>query len=273
MALSIGLVIGLLLGLTGAGGSVLAVPLLLLGLRLPPQEAMGISLGAVAASALVGVISRLKSGDIAWAPALIFAATGMLAAPVGRFTGAITPQLMLQAVFTVLAVGIAVKMWLQASKTPEATREVRAGKNAPAELPTPICQANAKGALPLNPRCIVVLGASGLFAGFLSGYLGVGGGFVVVPLLMSISQITMRQAVGTSLVIITLVSTVGFGTYLMMDPKLPLSLFLWIVGGGLLGMLLGTAIAGKIAGPTLQKGFSVAVIILALISIVDVANV
>lgn len=267
MAVVIGLIIGLVLGLTGAGGSVLAVPLLLLGLQVTPHEAMGLSLGAVAISALVGVLSRLKSSEVAWIPALIFAAGGMLAAPFGRYLGVWTPQLVLQGLFTVLAVIIAIRMWRQASQSPEAAREVRASVGKDQTIPQPICMVDAKGALPLRPRCIGILGFSGLIAGFLSGFFGVGGGFVVVPLLLMVTQISMRQAVGTSLVIITLVSSVGFGSYLLMKPVLSTETFIMVAGGGLLGMLLGTRIAGKIAGPVLQKVFSVALVLLVLLSI------
>ena len=89
----VGTVIGLVLGLTGAGGSVLAVPLLMILLSLPMQKAAGLALGAVASSALFGVVTRARDPDVRWLPALTFAAFGVVTAPVGVFINQYIPEL------------------------------------------------------------------------------------------------------------------------------------------------------------------------------------
>lgn len=92
MAIGIGLLIGLVLGLTGAGGSVLAVPLLALCLHLPLQDATGIALGAVAVSAASGVLARFKDGQVLWVPALILGMGGMALAPLGQWLALGLPE-------------------------------------------------------------------------------------------------------------------------------------------------------------------------------------
>ena len=81
MAIIVGCIIGLVLGLTGAGGSIFAVPLLIILLSLPAQQAIGLSLGAVALSSLLGVFTKIKSGDIQWLPAMVYSVIGSLVAP------------------------------------------------------------------------------------------------------------------------------------------------------------------------------------------------
>ena len=112
--LLVGALVGFSLGVTGAGGSILAVPLLILALDMRPQEAMGVSLGAVSAAAMVGVLVRRHLHPPNWQFALGLSATGMLTAPVGRWAANMVSETAVLLLFSVLALYIAVKMWRSA---------------------------------------------------------------------------------------------------------------------------------------------------------------
>src|SRR5690606_29415611 len=109
-ALGIGLILGLLLGLTGAGGSLVALPLLL-SLHLPLRDAIGVSLGAVAMSALIGAIPRARLGQVAWRPALLLALTGLPGNALGQWLGRFVPETALVAAFCLLVLWSAWRLW------------------------------------------------------------------------------------------------------------------------------------------------------------------
>ncbi|HTF85536.1 MAG TPA: sulfite exporter TauE/SafE family protein [Cellvibrio sp.] len=272
MVLLIGLLIGLVLGLTGAGGSVFAVPLLVLLAGMPMAEAAGISLGAVAASTLYGSFrNSLKSHNqsILWLPGAILALVGAVTAPVGKWLGLQIPELILLISFCLLAMVIAVRMWRGATSDPDAARVVRAGDFANTPQPELLCNLSHTGQFELRPRCVSGLLVGGVVVGLLSGLFGVGGGFLIVPLLLVLSPISMMQAVSTSLVIIAAVSASGFASHLLMTDQSDWSLLGLVAMGGVLGMMAGQAISHKIANALLQKIFAVSLLVIALITLIS----
>jgi len=265
----IGIAIGLVLGLTGAGGSLFAVPLLILFLGLPVQEAMGLSLAVVAASSLFGVAQCLKTNLILYTPGLILALSGALLAPVGNWRATFLDANTLIMGFMILTVIIAIKMWRHASAHPEEAAVVRASQEAKKESTELFCKLGHKGKFELKPRCIAGLLIGGSIIGFLSGLLGVGGGFLIVPLLMYLSQVNINNAVSTSLLIITIVSLSGFISYYVFSDNFQWMLLGKIVSGGMIGMFLGTKFSVYIAGGRLQKIFAVAIVIFSTITLVN----
>lgn len=261
LALLVGLVIGLVLGLTGAGGSVLAVPLLMQGLGLRPVAAASLSLGAVALAATLGVLLRLGRGQIVWPAAVMVGATGALAVPAGQWLARQVPSALLITAFTALVAVIAVRMWRQAERQPEATRVVRAGSIAAVEATAAACSLSESGLLEWRWPCALRMAGVGLATGVLSGLFGVGGGFVIVPALVLLTGLPMVQAVATSLAIIMAVSSTGFAAYLLTQPLPPAAA--GVIGGSVAGMLLGTALAPRLAGPSLQRLFVVVMVVLA----------
>lgn len=260
MLLLIGLIIGLVLGLTGAGGSVFAVPLLMLIGDMTMNDAVGISLGAVAMSTLYGSLRNWKGSNMLWTPGVILALTGALTAPLGKWLGMQIPELWLLAGFNVLAIMIALRMWWSAIRTPERARVVRAGNFSAEPNPGLLCNLSKTGQFELRPRCVSGLLVGGVLVGLLSGLFGVGGGFLIVPLLLALSPISMAQAVSTSLLIIAVVSSAGFISHLALSEHIN-GLALAFVGfGGVLGMMLGQVISHNIANAMLQKLFSVCLI-------------
>ena len=272
MFLAIGIVIGLVLGLTGSGGSVFAVPLLVLAAGVSMHQAVGLSLAAVAASAVFGTFRNRNKSTVLWIPAVFLSATGMIAAPFGQWLAGHISQSVLMVSFAILAVIIALRMWYQARKHPELAAITRASEDTSENSDGYVCRLSPTGQFEFKPRCMSGLIVGGLVVGILSGLFGVGGGFVIVPLLLLLSQISMQQAVGTSLVVISVISSIAFISYLVMAPPLadtlPYETIGWLVAGGFAGMFVGQLLTKKIAGAKLQKGFAFALIVMAMLMIV-----
>lgn len=233
-ALGIGAVLGLFLGLTGAGGSLVALPLLL-SLHLPLRDAIGVSLGAVALTALIGAIPRARQGQVAWYPVLLLAVAGLPGNAAGQWLGRRIPEAVLIVGFCALVLWTAWRMWRSASQ-----------------------------ARPAGPalRSLPLLGI-GLGVGVFSGLMGVGGGFLVVPALLAFTPLSMLAATATSMAVIALVSGGGFLLYLSgAQPSLPLLSGLAL--GGAAGVLGGNALAQRLGGHLLQRLFALMLVAVSL---------
>ncbi len=226
-ALGIGLLLGTLLGLTGAGGSLVALPLLL-SLHLPLRDAVGVSLGAVGLSALIGAIGRWRAGDVHLTPVLLLTASGLPGSYLGQQLGRLISELWLILGFCVLVLWSAWRMWRSASLPEQSEKK------------------------PLNRGMLVFIG---FWVGTLSGLMGVGGGFLIVPALLWFSPLSMLAATATSMAVIALVSGAGFLMYLQAAQP-PLSLLAGITLGGIIGVLLGNKLATRLGGPMLQRIFA-----------------
>lgn len=225
-ALAIGTLLGLLLGLTGAGGSLVALPLLL-SLHLPLRDAVGVSLGAVALTALVGSVPRLRQGLVAWPPILLLAASGLPGNALGQWLGRWVAESLLIAGFCALVLWSAWRLWRGAERS-------RSGDGPLRRLP---------------------LLAIGLGVGVLSGLMGVGGGFLVVPALLWFTPLSVLAATATSLAVVAVVSGGGFLLYLSRAQP-PALLLGALACGGALGVLAGNRLAQRLGGPTLQRLFA-----------------
>jgi uncharacterized membrane protein YfcA len=257
LSLAFGAIVGLSLGLTGGGGAIFAVPLLVYGLSIDPRQAVGISLAAVGMTSAVGFLGRWKAGQVELATGLMFAVSGMIGAPFGSWLSDQIPEHLLLTLFALLMLVVAVRMWRKAdpSRVPIAC--------ATEEVEGPTCRRDAEGVLRLNSRCALLLGVVGVLTGVLSGLFGVGGGFVIVPALVLFSGMAIHRAVGTSLLVITLISASGVASHLWAGRDIPIDTTLLFVGGGILGMFAGIWLSRYLSGPALQKVFSVAVVAVA----------
>lgn len=263
----VGIMVGFVLGLTGAGGSVFAVPLFIFVLGFPPSQAIGLSLGAVAIASLLGTATRIRSGNIAWLPALVYAAIGAVFAPMGQWANqAIDPQL-LMVLFGVLVVIIALRMWQQASKKPETASVVRASRSESLDHDPAVCRVNQRKPFAIGIPCVLGVSGGAIVTGLLSGLFGVGGGFLIVPTLLYLTGISIQQAVATSLVVIAAISSAGFVSYLVGDNVVPINTFSLVALGCGAGIAIGTLLSKKMAGPLLQKSFSVMMLITAAITL------
>jgi uncharacterized membrane protein YfcA len=242
--------------LTGGGGAIFAVPLLVYGLGAPAQQAVGISLAAVGTTSLVGFLHRLRLDEVEVRTGLLFAVAGMLGAPVGAFVADRLSETVLLLSFAVLMVVVAVRLWQQASRASMAGTE----RQALEDIEGPTCRRDAGGVLILTSRCAVLLTVVGLLTGVLSGLFGVGGGFVIVPALVLFSGMSIHRAVGTSLMVIALVSASGVASRAWSGQAIPLAATLVFVVGGIVGLLIGQQIGRRLSGPTLQRTFAVAIL-------------
>lgn len=236
----IGVLLGLLLGVSGTGGSLFSVPLLVMLLHVPINEAMSVSLGAVTLSALCGVTVRRE--DVCWLPALILGGAGLVSAPLGRSASVYLSELSLMMGFVGLALIAAVSLWSKsASVAPE---------RSPAH--------SASGALFLPV---------GLSIGFLSGLFGIGGGMMLVPLLQRLGRFSMAQVLATALVAIAVISAAGFATGLQVHQALDLSLLAKLSATGVLGTLVGQKLVGILPQNGLPRVIAALLVFVSLLSL------
>jgi uncharacterized membrane protein YfcA len=269
MVLLVGIIIGLVLGLTGAGGSVFAVPLLIWIVGLQPSQAIGISLGAVAAAALFGVLARLRTQEIQWLPAAVYAALGALATPLGTWLNHRSDPRWLMLGFAVLVAGIAIRLWMQARRRPADTRAVRASVTDDQTGSGAICRMRNDEPFRIGLPCIAGISGGALLTGGLSGLFGVGGGFIIVPTLLFLTGINIRQAVATSLVVISVIGISGFASFIYSGGNPGTEILLQVAGGSVLGMTAGVLLSRKISGPVLQQIFAVLMLLIAGVTIVS----
>jgi uncharacterized membrane protein YfcA len=252
--LVLGLVVGVILALTGAGGGILAVPLLIFGAGLGVAQAAPIGLMAVGMAAALGALLGLRAGIVRYKAALLTAAAGMLFAPCGLWLAHHTDNRWLTVIFAATLFYVAVRMIRQSLKS---SRHPAQQNSLQQQQHRPPCMVSAEtGKIIWNSPCAMALAVSGAIAGLLSGLLGVGGGFVMVPSLQRCTDLPMKSIVATSLGVIALVSATGvvssaLSGHLDMTVAMPFS------GGALIGMLGGRTLANYLSGPRLQQGFGV----------------
>ncbi len=260
LAVLFGAIVGFALGLTGGGGGVFAVPLLVFGLGVEPREAVGISLAAVGGTAISGALPRLLRNEIELRTGLLFAISGMLGAPVGAYISQFVPGNVLLTLFALLMFVVAYRMWQKSRNadvaTPAASCEIDADRAS--------CQRDNDGKLILTSKCARLLILVGIATGVLSGMFGVGGGFVIVPALVLFSGMAIHRAIATSLFVIVLISLSGFVSHLFSGNTFDWGLTVQFLIGGFVGMTLGSLVARKLNGPTLQKIFATAVALVAI---------
>lgn len=262
LSVTFGLLVGFALGLTGGGGSIFAVPLLVYGLAVTPREAVGVSLAAVGATSFVGSLERFRAAEMEVGVGLLFAVAGMLGAPVGTWVNGYLPEWLLLALFAGLMLIVAARLWCNAChhRVPGAT-------NDHAELKTTLPPGRPKPTVLRQSSTIyrwLLLGLAGLVTGVLSGMFGVGGGFLIVPALVLVGGLDIHRATATSLLVIALVSAAGVAAYLNAGRRLALDLTALFVVGGVGGMWLGVLLGRRLSGPHLQRVFAAAMIAVAL---------
>lgn len=258
IGITLGVVIGFLLGLTGAGGGVLAVPLLMAGFGWTLRQAGPVALIAIAASATLGAYTAWRRNYVRYRAALLMGLVGSLCAPFGLSAARHLPLQVLTLLFAGVMVVVALRMWRQSRRVAEAPRDLPLQKTAEHTVNSGhLCQINPQtGRLVWTPRTAAIIGSIGAVSGFLSGLLGVGGGFVIVPALRAVSPLWMHTAVATSLMTIALIASGTVCAALLRHADLPWLLALPFVCGTVIGMALGRWLAPRVAGAHLERGFA-----------------
>lgn len=239
VAVPFGIAIGLAVGMVGGGGAVLAVPVLVYVVGLDVHEATTVSLAVVAAAAATGATGQMRRGAVCWSSAAWFAA----AAAAGSLLGAVANQAVGGAVLLFVFSGI---MLLAARATwQRAGQPVAAGGGCP--------DARAKVLVPI-----------GFAIGALTGLVGVGGGFLVVPALAVGLSFGMREAMGTSMVIVGIVSLCGLAAHLAVGGAMDWPVALVMGAATVAGALAGPHIADRVPLKTLGRGFAAMVATVAI---------
>jgi uncharacterized membrane protein YfcA len=253
----IGITVGLLLGLTGAGGSVVAVPLLMAGLGLSLPDAAPLALVAVLTASTWGTLSAWRAGLVRYRAAAVMALAAMAVAPAGLAVAHALPHRVLVGVFALVLGWVAARMFLQSVKAPDETAVVRAHVTGPETSDGIACRLNPDtGRLVWTRACFWVMAAAGGVMGFLSSLLGVGGGFVAVPALRRVTDIPIHAAVATSLMTISVSSIATLMLLVARGSAPPVLQVVPFAAGALAGMVMGRWLAPRIAGPRLQQGFA-----------------
>ncbi len=257
IGVTIGLFIGLVLALTGAGGSILAIPLLMLGLNLSFNQAAPIALLAVLLAAIFGTAQGLYKNTVRYRTAILIACFGVLFAPVGVWVASHIPSAILSLIFAVMMLYVAWHMWHQSSIAQTSQQ------NLP-DMPCMVSKVTSR--LYWTSACTRRLIATGVVAGFASGLLGVGGGFVIVPSLRKVSNFNMQTIVATSLMVVSIVSIVSIVSYNSAAPlqwKIAIPFMLSTV----LGLLIGSQFSQKVSTKISQRGFALLAVLAAILMI------
>jgi len=233
-------VIGLSLGIFGGGGSILAVPVLVLVTHLAPAAAVGTSLAMVGTTSLVASYAHHRQGYVVAKVALLFGLSGVVTAFLGAKLTALVSGTVLMYSFAALMLVVGVGMLLGKGRN--------TGPDCPSSAPTSRLTAS-------------ILAGAGV--GLITGFLGVGGGFLVVPALIAFAGLDLRQAVGTSLFVIAINSAAGFAGHLG-DGRLDFGLVVLLTIAAVGGALVGERVARHVSTTKLRRGFGLIVIVVGL---------
>ncbi|QIV85145.1 sulfite exporter TauE/SafE family protein [Mycolicibacterium frederiksbergense] len=230
IVLTIGLAVfvGVALGLLGGGGSILTVPLLAYVAGMDAKQAIATSLLVVGVTSAIGAISHARAGRVQWRTGLIFGAAGMAGAYGGGLLSRFIPGSVLLIGFAVMMIATAIAM-LRGRKNIEVTGEAH-------RMPAP------------------KIVAEGLAVGLVTGLVGAGGGFLVVPALALLGGLPMPVAVGTSLIVIAMKSFAGLGGYLS-SVQIDWAVAGAVTAAAVVGALLGARLTAKVDPDALRKSF------------------
>jgi len=253
---SLAILVGVSLGLIGSGGSILTVPILVYIMHVEPTNATAYSLFIVGATALVGGIKNALEKNVDFKTVLIFGAPSIVAVyltraylvpfipkemfSLGDFI--VTKDIFLMMLFAVVMILASYSMIKPSKKTEEYSGEIKYN--------------------------IPMIFLEGTLVGVLTGLVGAGGGFLIIPALVILARIPMKLAVGTSLLIIAAKSLIGFYGDIKTNPNLDFHLITYFTVASIIGMFLGIYLAKKIDGTKLKTGFGWFVLIMGVYIII-----
>lgn len=246
------LIIGVSLGLIGGGGSILTVPVLVYLFKVEPVLATAYSLFIVGLTSLAGVVPKYNHGEVNFKTALLFGIPSMLSVFINRayivpaipnevfslYTFVITKGMLMMLLFAVLMIVASVSMINSKSKKSEEKRSEQSFSYP-----------------------MIILGGTG--EGLLTGLVGAGGGFLIIPALVLLCKLPMKQAIGTSLLIIAAKSLIGF-TGDLGKQEMDWTLLLTVSGLAMVGIFIGSAMSKRISPDSLKIGFGYFILVMGI---------
>lgn len=239
VVLALSVLIGISLGLLGGGGSILTVPILTYVGGMSAKAAIASSLLVVGVTSAAGAVAHARAGRVRWRTGLIFGAAGMVGAYGGGHLAAFIPGRVLMVMFGLMMAATAVAMLRKPRQVRPHTGEMPVGK---------------------------VIG-EGIVVGVVTGIVGAGGGFLVVPALVLLGGLSMPTAVGTSLLVISMKSFAGFAGHLE-HVAIDWPVTLGVTAAAVLGSLIGGNLVGRIPPAALRRGFGVFIIAMSALVLV-----
>lgn len=253
----LGLVVGILMGLTGAGGGVLAVPGLMLVMDWEVVQAAPLAMFSVMLSAGIGAIGALRQGLVRYRAAVLMAIAAMPFSSLGVQLAQGLPPLWLNGLFAVILLYIAVRQMRGCIRG-----DVMSGEDNEAAL----CRVNSEtGRLAWNWKTGIVIAGIGAVTGFLTGLLGVGGAFFMVPMLRRLTDISLQGVIATVLLVMALVSAGSLMFVGLHGASIPVALALPFVVAAVVGMLLGRILVRRLSARVLQCSFGGLVLVVGVL--------
>lgn len=257
-----GLVIGISLGVVGAGGSIFSVPFLVYGLTIPLDQAIPLSLMLVSAIALSGSFMNAYNRNINYSVAIIFSLIGAVFVPLVLHLSMNVNHSLRMLLFSLLMFFVAGRMLLSPDQGKQNLYSYPSDSAIKTESMT------VKGFTEYSAKEYGIMGAGGIIAGILSGFFGVGGGFIIVPILKIFLGMSYHMAIGTALMCVFLISApAGLGYIFSASPIYSFVTFGFVMKfllGGIIGVLLGTLMLKQLSERFIRIIFALFVIITAL---------
>lgn len=228
VALLLSLLIGVALGLLGGGGSILTTPILIYALDMETKAAIATSLLVVGVTSIAAVIQHARAGNVVWKTGLIFGGAGMAGAYLGGYLAGFVPSRVLMALFALMMLATAVAMF-------RGRKEQAVGE-------------------PARHSLLAIVG-EGLVVGIVTGLVGAGGGFLVVPALALLGGLPMQKAVGTSLLVIALKSFAGYAGHAS-HVSIDFALAATVASAAVVGSFAGSRLVSLVPAVALRRGFA-----------------
>jgi uncharacterized membrane protein YfcA len=240
-----GLIIGTILGLTGAGGGMLAVPALIYTQGWTMQEAMPLALIAVSISAIIGAIDGFQKKLVRYKAAILMAFAGAPMTSLGVYVAHQMSQAFLLISFSVIVIIVMIRLsWQLRDKNLDNLDRIT------------LARVNSQtGKFVWNAKTGAVLASIGGTTGFVTGMLGVGGGFIIVPMLRHFTNLSIHGAIATSLMVISLVGTSAITSALVQGATLPPLVTGFFIGSTIVGALIGRIISKHLPARQVQIVF------------------
>lgn len=284
----IGVAIGILSGMLGIGGGTVMVPLFRLAFGLDPLAATATSLFSIIPTSLAGLSKHLRNGTCIPRIGLICGFAGACASPLGVLAATHSPNWAVMggtslvigySSITMLRRGIAAVRAERAAAAASPSKAAGAGADATASKAAGACAGGAKDAegahssteaahVAMTTRTVAAMIAIGLIAGFMGGYVGVGGGVIMVPLFISVLGISMREASGTSLVAVCILAVPGVIEQALLG-NVHVSVGLAIAVGSMPGSILGASLVKRIPESALRLLFASFLLVVAVILVLN----